>query len=130
MDNRQKHILIVDDGEDLREMFAYYLTRKGFRVSMARDGKEGLEKAFGVMPDLVLLDLWLPEISGWEVLHRLKSDGRTKHIPVLILTGYTMAPPRECDGFLTKPFQLAELDAEITHRLDAPAPTSPHPPVV
>jgi two-component system cell cycle response regulator DivK len=120
MTSNQAHILVVDDGEDLREMFAYYLTRKGLRVSKARDGKEGLEKAFGLMPDLVLLDLWLPEISGWEVLHRLKSDARTKHIPVLILTGYTMAPPLECDGFLTKPFQLAALDAEITHRLNAP----------
>jgi CheY-like chemotaxis protein len=124
MNSKQAHILVVDDGEDLREMFACYLTRKGFRVSMARDGKEGLEKAFGLMPDLVLLDLWLPEISGWEVLHRLKSDARTQHIPVLILTGYTLAPPRECDGFLTKPFQLAELDAEITRRLDAQARSS------
>ena len=124
MNSKQAHILVVDDSEDLREMFAYYLTRKGFRTSMARDGTEGLEKAFGLMPDMVLLDLWLPEISGWEVLHRLKSDARTKHIPVLILTGYTMAPPLECDGFLTKPFQLADLDAEITHRLDAQARSS------
>jgi|ERR1017187_5066127 two-component system cell cycle response regulator DivK len=124
MNSKQAYILVVDDGEDLREMFAYYLARKGFRVSMARDGREGLEKAFGLMPDLVLLDLWLPEISGLEVLHKLKSNASTTHNPVVVLTGYTMAPPRVCDGFLTKPFQLAELDAEITHRLDAPVRSS------
>ena len=124
MNSNQAHILVVDDGEDLREMFAYYLTRKGFRVNMARDGKEGLEKTFGLMPDLGLLDLWLPEISGLEVLHKLKSNASTTHNPVVVLTGYTMAPPRVCDGFLTKPFQLAELDAEITHRLDAPVRSS------
>jgi CheY-like chemotaxis protein len=109
MNSKQAHILIVDDAQDLREMFALYLTGKGYRVSMARDGKEGLDKTFGLMPDLGLLDLWLPEISGWEVLHRLKSNARTTHIPVVVLTGHIMAPPRECDGFLTKPFQLEEL---------------------
>ncbi len=68
MDHCQKHILIVDDEEDRREMYAHYLTGEGYRVGMARDGEEALEKAFGLMPDLVLLDAWLPEISGWAVL--------------------------------------------------------------
>jgi two-component system cell cycle response regulator DivK len=120
----QAHILLVDDVGDLREMFAHFLTGKGCRVSMARDGKEGLEKTFGLLPDLVLLDQWPPEISGWEVLHRLKSDARTKKIPVLVLTGYTMAPPRECDGFLMKPIDLEELGEEITHRLSTPTRSS------
>jgi CheY-like chemotaxis protein len=119
MNLNQAHILVVDDVEDLREMFAQFLTGKGCRVSTARDGKEGLEKTLELMPDLVLLDLWLPEMSGWEVLHRLKSEARTQHIPVLVLTGYTMAPPRECDGFLTKPLDLEELGEEIIHKLNA-----------
>ena len=124
MEPTRAHILVVDDGEDLRELFAIYLARMGYRVSMARDGKEGLEKAFGLMPDLVLLDLWLPEISGWDVLHQLNSDARTAHIPVVVLAGYTMARPRECDGFLMKPFQLDELSEEIMHKLSAPALSS------
>src|ERR1035441_1305160 len=130
MDNRQKHILIVDDSEDIRKMYALYLTQKGYRVSTAHSGEEGLENAFGIGPDLVVLDLWLPKISGWEGLRRLKSDERTKHIPVLVITGKTAIPPKECDGFLTKPCQLDQLGAEIAHRLSALAPTSPHPPVV
>jgi two-component system, cell cycle response regulator DivK len=124
MTPNEPHILVVDDSEDVRDLFAFYLVGKGYRVSTARDGKSGLEKTFGLMPDLVLLDLWLPEISGWEVLHRLKSNTRTTHIPVVVFTGYTMAPPRECDGFLTKPFQLEELDAEIVHKLNAPSLSS------
>jgi twitching motility two-component system response regulator PilH len=87
MDNRQKHILIVEDSADDRNMYAYYLTRKGYRVSKAHSGEEGLGNAFGIGPDLVVLDLWLPKISGWEVPRRLKSDERTKHIPVLVITG-------------------------------------------
>lgn len=124
MNATQAHILIVDDAEDLREMFAHYLAREGYRVSTAGDGNEALEKAFGLMPDLVLLDAWLPEISGLDVLHQLKSNARTTHIPVVVLTGHTMPPPRECDGFLTKPCQLEELSEQITHRLNAPARSS------
>ncbi len=76
-------------------MYALYLTGKGYRVGMARDGEEALEKAFGLMPDLVLLDAWLPEISGWAVLDCLKSVARTKDIPVLVATGHPTAPSRE-----------------------------------
>ena len=124
MNSDRAHILVVGDGEDLRDMLADYLSRKGFRVSMAHDGKDGLLKAFGTEPDLVVLDLCLPKISGSEVLHRLKSNARTMHIPVVVLTGHIMAPPRECDGFLTKPFQLEELGEEIIHRLNAPTRSS------
>ena len=130
MDKRQAHILIVDDSVDDRNMYAYYLTQEGYRVSKAHSGEEGLEKAFGVGPDLIVLDLWLPKISGWEVLRRLKSDESTKHIPVLVITGHTAIPPKECDGFLTKPCQLEQLGAEIAHRVGALAPESPRPPVV
>jgi len=106
-------------------MYALYLTQKGYRASKAHSGEEGLEKAFGIGPDLVVLDLWLPKISGWEVLRRLKSDERTKHIPLLVITGHTAIPPKECDGFLAKPCPLG---AEIAHRVSALAPTSPLPP--
>jgi CheY-like chemotaxis protein len=87
MNSNQVHILVVDDAEDQREIFARYLSENGYRVSIAGDEKEGLEKTFRLMPDLVLLDLWPPKISGREVLHQLKSDARTSHIPVVVLTG-------------------------------------------
>jgi two-component system cell cycle response regulator DivK len=126
MNSDQAHILVVDNEDDLRERFAYYLSRKGFRVSMALDGKDGLVKAFGIVPDLVVLDLSLPKISGWEVLRRLKSDERTKHIPVLVVTGHTAIPPKECDGFMTKPCPLDQLTAEIAHRLNSLSRKSPN----
>ena len=119
MDNRQKHILIVDDSEDVRRMYSIYLTQQGYRVSKAHSGEEGLEKAFGIGPDLVVLDLWLPKLSGWEVLRRLKSNERTKHIPVLVITAHYRSPPKGCDGFLTKPCTLDQLGVEIAERVNA-----------
>ena len=58
-------ILIVDDFKDDREMYAHYLTRSGFRVSLACDGEEAVDKAFQLLPDLILMDLWLPQVGGW-----------------------------------------------------------------
>jgi DNA-binding response OmpR family regulator len=117
MDIRQTHILIVDDSEDERNMHAYYLTRKGYRVSKALDGEEGLKKALALEPDIIVLDLWLPKISGWGVLLRLKSAERTKHIPVLIVTGDASVQPQECEGLLTKPCPPDELGAEVARRV-------------
>ena len=120
-DNQRAHVLIVDDSEDIRKTYALYLTQKGYRVSKAHSGKEALEKALGVGPDLVVLHLWLPKINGWELTRRLKSNERTRHIPLLVLAGQTLVPPRECDGFLRKPFQLDEFGEEIAHQVSAPA---------
>ena len=130
MDNGQTHILIVDDSTDDRNMYTHYLTRKGYRVSKAHDGKEGLEKAFWLVPDVILLDLWLPKISGWEVMQHLRAEERTKSIPVLVITGHTLVQPLECDAFLTKPCPLDQLGAEIARRVSALPPQSPQPPVV
>ncbi len=117
MDTRQTHILIVDDSDDDRELYALYLTQKGYRVSMAHDGEEGLEKALELEPDLIVLDLWLPKLSGWGVMLRLKSAERTKHIPVLIVTSDDSVQPQECEGLLTKPCPPEELGAEIARRV-------------
>jgi CheY-like chemotaxis protein len=121
MDNERAHILIVDDSADDRLMYAHFLSHKGYRVSKARDGKEGLEKAFELQPDLILMDLWLPRISGWQATQRLKVDKRTKDIPVLIITGISSVWSRDCDGWLTKPCPLDQLDQEITRVLVARA---------
>lgn len=113
MRNRQRHILIVDDSEDDRAVFGEYLTRQGHRISKACDGREGLAKAFELHPHLILMDLWLPITSGWDVIKRLRIDTRTKHIPILVITGHTGVRPLDCDGMILKPCQLNELGAEI-----------------
>ena len=125
MDTWRPHVLVVDDSEDDQMMYAYYLTRQGYHVSEAYDGIEGLEKAFRLAPDLILLDLCLPKMSGWDVIQRLKADERAKNIPVLVVTGHTMVCPRECDGFLTKPCSPDEVGAEIADRLSALVSKSP-----
>jgi CheY-like chemotaxis protein len=121
MEHAETHILIVEDSKDERDMYALHLSRMGYRVSMAGDGEEGLEKAFELHPHLILMDMWLPKIGGWEATRRLKTDERTKHCPVLVITGQSPVQPStlECDGWLTKPCPLDQLDAEIARLLEA-----------
>ena len=108
MGNPQKQILIVDDSADDRNLFVHYLSQKGYAVSTARDGKGGLEKAVELQPDLVLLDLWLPLVSGWAILKRLKSDPGTQDIPILVVTGHSLVRPLQSAGLLTKPVRLED----------------------
>jgi len=102
-------VLVVDDFQDNREMFAEILSLSGFRVREAENGREALDRAFTEVPDVVLMDLSLPELDGWEATRRLKRDPRTAHVPVVALTGHALAEcsrdAREagCDAFLTKP---------------------------
>ena len=119
MENEQTHILIVEDSKDSREMIAQHLSLKGYRVSMAGDGREGLEKASELHPHLILMDLRLPLIDGWEATRLLKEDERTKDCPVVVITGLTWIQPEtlECDGWLKKPCLLDQLDAEINRVL-------------
>jgi CheY-like chemotaxis protein len=121
MDYQRTHILIVEDSEDERDMFAHHLSLMGYRVSKAADGKEGLEKAFALHPNLILMDLWLPTIGGWEATRRLKLDERTKDCPVVVITGNVRVQPStlSCDGWLTKPCPLDLLDAEIARVLQS-----------
>jgi CheY-like chemotaxis protein len=113
------HVLIVEDSEDDQMMYAYYLIRKGYHVSTASDGLEALEKALYLAPDVILLDLWLPRMSGWDVIKHLKADKRTKNIAVLVVTGQTGISPWDCDGFLTKPCSLDELGKAVAHGTSA-----------
>lgn len=121
--NKPKHILIVEDSEDERDMFAHHLSQKGYRVSMAGDGKEGVEKAFEVQPDLILMDLWLPSMGGWEATTFLKANERTRECPIVVITGHAAYKPSnlECDGWLTKPCPLDRLDTEIERVLESRA---------
>ena len=118
-------ILVVDDYEDAREMYAEYLRFCGFRVAEARNGNEALEQAFALMPDLVLMDLSLPGMDGWEATRQLKGDERTRHIPVVALTGHALAGASEgakragCDSFVTKPCLPDDLVVEVRRMLNA-----------
>ena len=106
---RRPSILIVDDVEDNRRVYATFLRARAFDVTVAADGRQALAKARALLPDLVVMDLAIPGIDGWEVTRRLKRDRRTRRIPVIALTGYVLAGAREaaqqagCSAFLTKP---------------------------
>lgn len=125
---RSSLVLIVDDFEDNRAMYAQFLTFSGFRVAEAANGKEALEKARQLLPDLIVMDLSLPVIDGWEATRRLKSDERTRRIPVLALTGHALGRHSEgakeagCDGFVTKPCLPEDLIVEIRRMLEGGPP--------
>ena len=118
-------VLVVDDYQDAREMYAEYLEFSGFRVAEAANGAEALDKAFALLPDVILMDLSLPIIDGWEATRRLKSDDRTKAIPVVALTGHALAGEAtgdqqvKCDAFVIKPCLPDTLVAEVKKVLAA-----------
>jgi CheY-like chemotaxis protein len=112
-------ILVVEDFDDAREMYRDYLQFTGFRVDTARDGREAIEKTRALKPDLVLMDLSLPGIDGWEATRLLKSDPATKHIRIVALSAHALAAEGEraraagCDGFIAKPCLPPDLVEEI-----------------
>jgi two-component system, cell cycle response regulator DivK len=116
-------VLVVEDYQDAREMYVEYLRYSGFRVAEARNGIEALDQAFELRPDIILMDLALPRMDGWEATRRLKADDRTRHIPVVALTGHALAGHAEgakqagCDAFVTKPCLPDALVAEINRIL-------------
>ncbi len=118
-------VLVVEDYQDAREMYAAYLQFSGFRVAEATNGIEAIEKTLELMPDIILMDLALPKMDGWEATRRLKMDERTRHIPIVALTGHALAGHAEgarqagCDSFVTKPCLPDALVAEIQRMLAA-----------
>jgi CheY-like chemotaxis protein len=102
-------VLVVDDFEDNRAMYAEYLLYSGYAVEQAANGEEAIERAEKFLPDVIVMDLSLPVMDGWEATRRLKRDERTKHIPVIALTGHALAGHSQgakeagCDDFLAKP---------------------------
>ena len=122
-------ILLVEDNEMNRDMFSRRLERKGHSVSIAIDGAEGLDKARSDTPDLILMDMSLPVIDGWEVTRRLKADEATRRIPVIALTAHAMASDEQkaleagCDDFDTKPIELPRLLDKIQALLQPKAGT-------
>ncbi|HZJ30915.1 MAG TPA: response regulator [Vicinamibacterales bacterium] len=118
-------ILVVDDYQDAREMYAEYLQYSGFRVAEAKNGNEAVTQARALKPDLILMDLSLPGMDGWEATRVLKADEETRHIPIVALTGHALAGASEgarkagCDSFVTKPCLPDDLVVEVRRMLDA-----------
>ena len=116
---RGRMVLIVDDVADNRELYVQYLTFFGYRAAEAEDGHEALAKAADIKPDVIVMDLSLPGMDGWEATRRLKADPGTRHIPIIALTGHALSGSNEhaiaagCDAFLTKPCDPEDLAAEI-----------------
>jgi CheY-like chemotaxis protein len=121
-------ILLVEDNENNAEILMRRLTRKGFDVVVARDGIEGLERARREQPDLILLDMDLPELDGWQTARELKSDASTARIPIIAVTAYAMVEDRKrsmdagCDDFETKPVELTRLLDKMSALLAARRP--------
>ena len=118
-------ILVVDDYEDNRDMYSQYLQFAGLRVAEAANGREALSKTALLMPDLIVMDLSLPGVDGWEATRTIKRDPKLRDILVLALTGHALegasqgAKDAGCDGFLTKPCLPEDLHREIQRMLGA-----------
>jgi two-component system cell cycle response regulator DivK len=118
-------ILIVEDNEMNRDMLSRRLIRRGYHIVMAVDGEQGVAAAKAEGPDLILMDMSLPVIDGWEATRRLKAEPQTRGIPVIGLTAHAMAGDREkvidagCDDYDTKPVELPRLLQKIEALLHA-----------
>ena len=113
-------ILIVEDNEMNRDMLSRRLIKKGFEIIIAVDGEEGVKKTFSEKPDLILMDMSLPVMDGWEATKKLKSNPDTSKIPIIALTAHAMAQDKEkalaagCDEYDTKPIDLNRLLSKIS----------------
>ncbi|RPH60387.1 MAG: response regulator [Acidobacteria bacterium] len=119
-------VLVVDDFSDAREMYGEYLRFCGYRVAEAQNGVEAIDQAISLKPDVILMDLSMPIVDGWEATRRLKADKRTKDIPVVALTGHAMSGHAEsakgagCDIVVTKPCLPQELVKQIRRLVGSP----------
>jgi two-component system cell cycle response regulator DivK len=120
-------ILLVEDNEMNRDMLSRRLTRNGYEVSIAVDGQQGVDMASTAQPDLILMDMSLPVIDGWEATRRIKANEATRRIPVIALTAHAMAGDREkavdagCEDYDTKPVEISRLLGKIAALLASKA---------
>jgi DNA-binding response OmpR family regulator len=125
-DNAVKHILCVDDEPEMTDLIRLILSRRGFEVKGASGGVEGLELIKQELPDLVLLDLMMPDMDGWEVYQQMKADEKTRDIPVIVVTAKAQNIDRvlamhiaKVDDYITKPFSPQELLQSVEKVLGA-----------
>jgi two-component system, cell cycle response regulator DivK len=118
-------VLLVEDNEMNRDMLSRRLIRNGYEVVIAVDGQQGVDMATSERPDLILMDMSLPVIDGWEATRQIKASEATKKIPVIALTAHAMAGDREkamemgCDDYDTKPVEITRLLGKMTALLEA-----------
>jgi two-component system cell cycle response regulator DivK len=116
-------VLLVEDNEMNRDMLSRRLIRRGFQVVFAMDGQQGVDLARSERPDIILMDMSLPVIDGWDATRRVKADNATRSVPVIGLTAHAMAGDREkaieagCDDYETKPVELDRLISKIERLL-------------
>ncbi len=128
MTNAQPLVLVVDDYPDAREMYAEWLRVCGYRVATAGTVDEALALTHDLAPTVILMDLSLPGVDGFEATRQLKAASRTRHIPVLAVSGHACAETSRraleagCDGFLVKPTPLQEVVAAIERLVGSPSP--------
>jgi CheY-like chemotaxis protein len=117
-------VLVIEDNEDNLELMRLLLERAKYDVLEAKDGFTGLDLASKEQPDIILLDLAMPEISGWEVARALKADIVTRNIPIIAVTAHALPKDRAsaleagCDAFIVKPFKITKLIDEIENWID------------
>lgn len=119
-----KRVLVVDDDDDIRRTVQVHLKRAGYQIILARDGKEALEKARAELPDLIVMDVMMPRMTGFDALEHLKADPTTEAIPVVMLTAESrdedlfVGWSRGVHSYLTKPFRPDEVVATVKSILD------------
>lgn len=125
--NKQKTVLLVEDNEDNLAVYRTILDHVGYRVLEARDGEEGVVRARDDQPDLILMDISIPKIDGWEATRRLKADTSTRDIPVIALTAHALEEDRQkalnagCDGYLAKPVEPRKVVDEVRRFVGPPS---------
>lgn len=119
-------VLLVEDNEMNRDMLSRRLERRGYHMLIAVDGQQGVELARKEKPDLILMDMSLPVLDGWEATRQLKADADTKSIPIIALTAHAMAADEQkardagCDDFDTKPIELTRLLEKMRRFVSSP----------
>ncbi len=117
-------ILVIEDDEDNLELVCFLLEQAGFELLQARDGREGLDLAFSHHPQMILLDMSIPEVDGWKVARQLKDSPETRDILIVALTGHTAPGDRKkaldagCDGYISKPLDIPEFATEVAEYLE------------
>jgi len=125
------NVLLVEDNEMNRDMLSRRLTKRGYAVAMAIDGQQGIDMAVSEKPDLILLDMSLPVVDGWEAAKQIKANPLSASVPLIALTAHAMAADREramsagCDDFDTKPVELPRLLGKMEALLKAKGVTPP-----
>ena len=118
-------VLLAEDFEDARELYRDYLEFSGFAVETATNGRDAIERAIALQPDVILMDASMPVLDGWQATRELKSNPATKHIPVLALTAHAFDDARQqakavgCDGFVTKPCLPDDLVSKVRETLES-----------